>query len=1248
MSSEDIGVSEAGSSPVGHSLQLGGTGTTYSDFAWKVSAPNTFDACNTGQTFSSGSTETPPTVNGTTPADTASDVAIDANIDINFSEDVTVSNDPGPWFDITCTSSSGHTAGVTGGLQNFTLNPDSNFTKGETCTVTVTAANVTDVDSDDPPDNMAADYVFSFTVVSDTPPPPVVSISEIQTPTDGSDASPYAGQAVTTTGMVIAVFYNGYFIEELAGGPWSGLWVFDSGNTPTVGNLLQLTGTVDEYYGLTELIMGETGYQVMPGAPPPPPAPAVVTTAGANNEQWESVLVRVENVTVSNQDLGHGEWSVNDGSGDVIVDDKGSYTYPPANGDALVSITGPLDYAYGAFKIQPRDDNDILLPVPPAALVINEVDYDQPGTDTAEFIEIRNNSDASVNLSAFTVELINGNNDSVYRTISLPNEELTAGDYYVICSRNNVINCDMNLDVDNLIQNGAPDAVALLQNEEVVDAVSYEGDVAAPYVEDSGAGLADNVGVDFAGISRFPDGADTNQNNIDFSLRCITPGKANSSDAGGCEPPATEACGDAITPIYAIQGDGAESPLAGQPVSTEGIVTSLLTNSGGGASGFFMQDPTGDENAATSDGIYVYAPDTTVAVDDAVRVAGVATEYNGLTKIGNTSLILACGTGAVPPVAVDLPGNLEPYEGMLVVFPEPLTAGQNYFQGRYGQVTLSSEGRLFNPTNLFTPGSPEAVDLAAGNLRRMIVLDDGTTAQNPSPIPYIGADNTLRAGDTVAGLTGVVDYGPISSGSNPNYHYRLQPTSEVNFSRVNERTPAPDAVGGTLKVASFNVLNYFSTLDGNGPLCGPLSDQGCRGADSAAEFTRQRDKIISAILAIDADVVGLMEIENHPTDAAIQDLVSGLNDAAGAPVYNYLATGPLGLDVIRVAFIYKPATVELGGNFAILDSSVDPRFNDDKNRPALAQTFKEKATGEAVTVVVNHLKSKGSSCEDIGDPDLGDGQGNCNLTRQRAAEAMADWLATNPTNSSNANALIIGDLNSYAREDPITALKNAGYTNLPELFMGAEAYSYIFDGQAGYLDHALASPDLLPQVAGVTDWHINTDEPSIIDYNLDYKTQDLYSATPYRASDHDPVIIGLVLAPPVPQCNGVDATIYVDKNGKVVGGPRNGRTHKRYLIGTFGDDVIVGTNGKDIILGLFGTDLICGRAGKDVISGGVGNDTLFGGSGKDNLRGDFGNDTLFGEDGKDTLNGGFGRKDVCDGGEGRDRAIRCESKSNIP
>jgi hypothetical protein len=344
--------------------------------------------------------------------------------------------------------------------------------------------------------------------------------------------------------------------------------------------------------------------------------------------------------------------------------------------------------------------------------------------------------------------------------------------------------------------------------------------------------------------------------------------------------------------------------------------------------------------------------------------------------------------------------------------------------------------------------------------------------------------------------------------------YRIQPVGPIAFTAANPRTPAPPPVGGNVRVASFNVLNFFN---GDGLGGGfPTS----RGANTQFELDRQKAKEVSALTALDGDVVGLMELENDagPT-SALAELVGALNAAVGAGTYAYVDTGVIGTDEIKVALIYKPASVAPVGTWKIITSAVDPRFDTSLNRPSLAQTFRHTASGETFTTVVNHLKSKGSAC--AGDPDTGDGQGNCNLTRTRAAAALVDWLATDPTGSGDPDFLLIGDLNSYTFEDPVRTLETGGLVNLIRAYGGLTAYSYVFNGESGYLDHALASPSLAAQATGATDWHINPDEPTVLDYNTEFKTANqvttFYDPGPYRSSDHDPVVVGLAfdLAPAV-------------------------------------------------------------------------------------------------------------------------------------
>jgi predicted extracellular nuclease len=1026
-------------------------------------------------------------------------------------------------------------------------------------------------------------------------------------------------------------------------------------------------------------------------------------------------------------------------------------------------------------------------------LVINEIDYDQPSTDTAEFVELKNNGTSAVDLTGFSLELVNGSGTAVYQTIALPAEVLAPGDYYVICSdMATVSNCD--LSEITSIQNGAPDAVGLRYEGDLIDAVSYEGNTGAPYTEGSGVGLSD--GGDYSGsISRCPDGIDTNQNDIDlintalptpgerndcpipeigpsvestdpgdgatidktgnilitfsepvnvvgtwFDITCTESGvhtaavtdtnpvftldpdidfspletctvtvyAANISDVDTDDPPdlmevdfsftfnINSECGKPFTPIYDIQGAGLDTPYSDQTVITEGVVVGDFQE---GKSGFFIQDIAGDGNPSTSDGIFVYAPSSiNVSFGDLVRVEGIAEEEYGLTRI-DSSDVFQCDTNIPlpPPVELSLPvtslDGFEPYEGMYVTFPQDLVISEYFNFDRFGEIVLTSERHL-TPTAFVEPGAA-AVTASQEYLLDRITLDDGRDSQNPDPAFHpngleFTTFNRFRGGDLVTNLTGVLDYGYSL--------YRIQPTQGADYTSVNLRTETPAIIPGDIKVASFNVLNYFTTINTGDEICGPvafvdvlgrvgedpgtywgidpvttlnhtlvrkdsvcngdiepidvfdptaewdsyasdtISDLGshtttcgvlsdliiseyvegssnnkaieiyngtgstvdlqnykihlytngggsptntlewdtetlladgdvyvianpsasaeilaiadttstityfngddvialqkagvdgaeCRGADTLEEFERQKTKIVEALYAIDADIVGLMEIENDrlslAPDYPVADLVAGLNAKYGAEVYDYIATGAIGTDAIKVALIYKPDKVTPVGDYAILDSMVDPRFLDDYNRPTLAQTFIDNIVGESITVAVNHLKSKGSDCDDVGDPDLDDGQGNCNLTRLAAAQAEVDWLEGDATGTGVDKYLIIGDLNSYDKEDPIDAIRAGSddilgtgddFFDMLYQINGEDVYGYVYDGQVGYLDYALVNQNLLEFVTDANFWHSNADEPDIIDYDMSFKAdaQDaLWEPNAYRASDHDPVIITL-------------------------------------------------------------------------------------------------------------------------------------------
>ena len=577
-------------------------------------------------------------------------------------------------------------------------------------------------------------------------------------------------------------------------------------------------------------------------------------------------------------------------------------------------------------------------------------------------------------------------------------------------------------------------------------------------------------------------------------------------------------------------------------------------------SGFFIQDPAGDGDAATSDGIFVFTGSAnTVDAGDYVRVTGFARERFNQTAFNGTNSnttpvtdILECGTGSVAATDVTMPfattTSPERYEGMLVRFPQSLVIAEYFNYGRFGEMVLAlpldGETRPFTGTAIDEPGAAANARTLANSLRR-ITLDDNQSAQNPPVLRHpngldFSLTNSFRGGDHVQNAVGVLGF-DFSL-------YRIFPTGAADYSATNERPAAPEPVGGTLRVAAMNTLNFFLTLDQTpsdtnvaGP-CGGNANLDCRGADANAdppddpivdqELPRQRDKLLQALAGLDADVLGLNELENTPDVDPLADIVAGLNDMDGVGPYAAIDTGTIGTDAIKVGLIYNPDVVVPVGSFQVLSSADDPRFIDTKSRPALAQTFEEIATGARFTVVVNHLKSKGSDCLDVDldpgpavdpDNDTGDGQGNCNGTRTLAAQALVDWIATDPTGSGDPDFLIMGDLNSYAMEDPISAIKAGAddasgtgddWTNLIALEQGTYAYSYVFDGQNGYLDHALANASIAGQVAGAADWHINADEPSVLDYDVSFKpeAQDrLYEADRYRTSDHDPVVVGLDL-----------------------------------------------------------------------------------------------------------------------------------------
>lgn len=601
----------------------------------------------------------------------------------------------------------------------------------------------------------------------------------------------------------------------------------------------------------------------------------------------------------------------------------------------------------------------------------------------------------------------------------------------------------------------------------------------------------------------------------------------------------------ATTRISAIQGSGAASPLKGQSVTVRGIVTAYLPN----LQGFNIQSVPEDDdgNPATSEGVFAYFGSTALAGMDAgavgktVQFTATVDEYKEqtqLSRITNFSQLNGGAVSALPaPVTLSLPISdmalWERYEGMrvrIVADQGPLVVTDNFALGRFGTVTLSSGGLLAQYTELNAPNVDGNKAYLAAQQRNQIILDDASGKQNPDAVTGrngapLSASNTLRAGDTTTAIEGVLDQfvDPLAGAHQTSY--RLQPSQPVVFAGAERPTvnTLKQAVGqATVKIASANVLNFFTSL-GSKNFSNPFGDvQAGRGADDNAELVRQRDKIVANLVGLGADVYGIMEMQNNGfgADSALAAMVAAMNQQQGSEVFAYVK-GPFstggdqtvvaaGHDAITVALIYRQGYVRPVGKAAVPDERQYDAFNATYgNRVPLAQSFEVSladGTAEQFTVVVNHLKSKGS----VNDPDTGDGQGANNQARLRAVNQLHTWLAGTPTQIASDKLVLLGDFNAYAKEDPITYLEAQGYQKL-----APGQYSYGFQGLWGALDHVLVSQALAPKVGNAVKWHINAEEPPVLDYNTNYKTPAqviaFYAADAYRSSDHNPIVLGLNL-----------------------------------------------------------------------------------------------------------------------------------------
>ncbi|MET1005761.1 MAG: ExeM/NucH family extracellular endonuclease, partial [Propionibacteriaceae bacterium] len=619
-------------------------------------------------------------------------------------------------------------------------------------------------------------------------------------------------------------------------------------------------------------------------------------------------------------------------------------------------------------------------------------------------------------------------------------------------------------------------------------------------------------------------------------------------------------------PIAEIQGTEGASPFANQPVTTTpSVVTAVYGTSTADFRGFVIQTPgTGGRKdlSTASDAIFVFmgSKPFDVEIGQQVSVSGTAVEFNGLTEISN-------------PTVTDVPGSYRPVrpvtglrwastvaqrenlESMLFSSREQFRVSDTYPLLPFGEVGLSAGALPVQPTDVGPIGSAAAAAQTALNAANRVNLDDGSnrgftvTANLPArTVPFLTRTHRVKVGDRLRlDEPVIVDF--------RNGLWKFNPTRPVEagdevatISAV--RADKRPAVGGAFSVASFNVLNYFTTTGKDRADCvgGNLDtedsfnvtfDCDARGAWDPADLKRQQDKITTAINQLDASVVGLMEIENsaklgEAADEATATLVNALNVSAGHRKWDYVRSSTelqdvADQDVITNALIYQPKEVKLNSDRAYALGSASGADGAFANaRTPIAAAFTPRVGGQRMLVVVNHFKSKSSGAGATGD-NADTGQGAFNGDRVRQSQALLAWLPELQEQTRTDATALVGDFNSYTQEDPLRALSAAGYRNAAP----ANQYSYTFSGLSGSLDHILLNSPARTRLTKADVWNINSGQSQALEYST-YKTTalDYYTPSPLRSSDHDPVVAGFRKGP---KSSEVDLTVlnFNDFHGRI-------------------------------------------------------------------------------------------------------------------
>ena len=405
--------------------------------------------------------------------------------------------------------------------------------------------------------------------------------------------------------------------------------------------------------------------------------------------------------------------------------------------------------------------------------------------------------------------------------------------------------------------------------------------------------------------------------------------------------------------------------------------------------------------------------------------------------------------------------EMSQFVGKEVQFTTPFYVTNN---SKTGQLTIAPR-RIFNPTNQALPLSTDYHSILSLNEQGTLTLTN--------------VSGYHRIDERVHNLKVKVNsYNSLSLISGDwRGNTRAEMEKGYNLQAINARGEH------TLLVCYMNLEYYIvEAFDSYGPA-------------NNTEHQAQRAKVSQALAKINADLYAFVEIQLG--QGALAEIAADLTKNTGRN-FSYVNDGSsINGTYTKSGYVYCTDKVTPYGNMQHNDTYVQNRKK--------VQGFTEKASGEKFILSVNHFKAKSGSGSGA-NKDQGDGQGSFNAARVQEANSIISRYASYTTTFGDEDFLIVGDLNAYGKEDPITTLTDWGMIDLHRTFHADSSYSYVYQGTLGYLDHALCNSSLYPQVTGMTPYHINAPEKDAYTYN-----GSLNDGTMFRCSDHDPILVGLRL-----------------------------------------------------------------------------------------------------------------------------------------